>query len=307
MAVWVRTSHNRIVLSAPADASVRPSGLNATRQDGVDVSAQRRRAGPWVADVPQPDRGIVAGGRERPSIRGEVDALDTVGMAVEDPDDLSRAARGLEGLQHAGTRLIRRPFAVCLERQQQRDVGPAVQERPRGRDERQRRCIGRGAHGLASLRHRDDRQRGDQRRDARESHRQPPQGDRAPALAMDLLATALLVTALLVDAALAAVRRASSRRRRIHGTQELARDLVEVDVATALAADEPRLALRGARAPPPATRGDSAAVLRRGRAATRSSAEMTLRVPAAVTIWAEQRDGRGAQVGARARRAASPR
>ena len=75
-------SHSRAVLSSPAVASSRPSGLNATPQTGP-VWPVRVRTVLAGGRVPQPRRPVAAGGGEQPPVRAERHTADRAGVAGE--------------------------------------------------------------------------------------------------------------------------------------------------------------------------------------------------------------------------------
>ena len=83
--------HNLIVMSSPPDAKVLPSRLNATLLT-APVWADSQGAELVLARyVPQADRLVRAGGRERPTVRAERHAVDVVCVAGERRAQLSAA------------------------------------------------------------------------------------------------------------------------------------------------------------------------------------------------------------------------
>ncbi len=180
---------------------------------------RRQQAGLTVTGhVPQPHGAVVACGGDRAAVGTERDAADEVGVAVHDPGGAGRA-RGLDRADEAAPGGEARARLVRVERQQERDVEAVVELLLRRDAQPQRGRGGRRAAGRVALRERPEGERceegGDHGHQAA-AHEQP-----APLL------LAALQLAAVVDPR----------------DEEFAGDLVEVDVATALAAHEPRLAL----------------------------------------------------------------
>ena len=86
---------------------------------------------------PPPDRLVDPGGRERAAVGAERDALDRVGVPVQDGSD-SRVASSHEGGEHAASRFGQRARAVGLQGEQQRQVRPTREDRGRRRGQRER-------------------------------------------------------------------------------------------------------------------------------------------------------------------------